>query len=419
MATDTSSILHSSDCDADGGTYVTPIIATRGHGRVRVTWRPRWTMPTQWAKHAGNPVLRPSPAPFWDAGNVTGPNVLRVGDELRMYYGSRPGGIGMARASISHPHQWTKHPQPVLRGGLPTAFDANGANGPKVVPVTDTHWHMYYVGYHPTAMTGGMRVHQIGLAESDDAGMTWRTQEDAIVPRGEPGDDDGFSTSSACVLREGGQWYMWYTAIGQVPYLASICLATSDDGHMWRKHGSPVLRFNPYIPAEAFVLARPCVLSDDGVFRMWYSAKGFGEGTKPGEYRVCYAESIDGKHWERHPLNPVMSPSCEGWDHRMVEYAEVLRDGDGYHMWYCGDGFGNIGYARGQACNAVAVHVRTGAHTAQNDTWTDWSPLRDATGSVVPSRGCVQVRVTLQVLDERVPPRVEAMTVTGLQDYAM
>lgn len=395
------------------GVYHSPAVATDGARSLRVCWRPRWTAPMRWAKHADNPVLTPSPEPFWDAGNVTGPCVLRVGDELRMYYGSRPRGIGMATASIDAPHVWTKHPQPVLAGGLPTAFDANGSNGPKVVPVTDTHWHMYYVGYHPSASVGGAMVHQVGLAESDDAGLTWRTQAQPIIPRGEPGDDDGFSTSSACVVRVGGQWYMWYTAIAQVPYLASIGLAMSDDGHVWQKRASPVLRFNPYLPAEAFVLARPHVLYEQGVFRMWYSTKGFGDGTNLGEYRICYAESVDGIHWERFADNPVVQPAAEGWDHTMVEYAEVLRDGDEHHMWYCGDGYGNIGYARGDAAARATVHMRTGNSPTPGAGWSNWTELREPTGSTIDAGAYMQLRVSLEGIDSGWSPRVEGLRVVA------
>lgn len=383
------------------GAYLSVPLATKNSRSLDLVWRPRWTTPAVWRKHANNPVLTPSPAPFWDAGSLTTASVVRVNDTLRLYYGSRPRGIGLAFAALAALHQWKKHPAPVLGAGPSGAFDAAGVNSPKVVPITSKHWHMYYVGYHPTEKWGGMPVHQIGLVESDDAGLTWRRRSNQpVIPHGDRGDCDAFSTSSASVLRIGGRWFLWYGGIAQVPYLAGICLATSRDGHVWTKHPrNPVLGFNPHLRAEAFVVAKPHVLYEEGVFKMWYSARGFGEGCSPGEYRICYAESSDGVHWERFPNNPVLLPSASGWDRKMVEYAEVLRDGGRYHLWYCGDGYGSIGYARGEATARVTMQTRSGPTPRPDRKWSDWSmPHPRPEGSVitVPPRGFLQFRLTLK-----------------------
>ena len=342
-----------------------------------------------------------------------------------MYYGARPSGIGFAETTLDRLHDWKRHGKPILTAGQGNAFDANGVNAPKVLPITDTHWHMYYVGYHPNATSNGAPVHQIGLAESDDAGLTWRQYPDPIIPRGESA-DDVFSTSSASVLRVGEQWYLWYTAIAQVPYLASICLATSSDGgHTWTKYDrNPVLRFNPYLQAESFVLAKPHMLYEDGLFKMWYSAKGFGEGTSLGDYRVCYAESIDGMTWERFPGNPVLRPTDSGWDSTMVEYAEVAHIDDKYHMWYCGDGYGQIGYAQGEHASRVEVCIRSGRTAKPDATWSDWSqPLTDPPGTrynvgeahAGSSNNHVQMRVTLVASGSPSPPRVEGLWIDSVK----
>src|SRR5581483_9108081 len=71
------------------------------------------------------------------------------------------------------------------------------------------------------------------------------------------------------------------------------------------------LPFNPHLHAEAFMCAKPHVLFEGGVFRMWYTSRGYGEGSRPGDYRICYAESDDGIYWRRHPSNPIMQPSVD------------------------------------------------------------------------------------------------------------
>lgn len=387
-------------CFVMKGIYESAVMTAGSHGRLYLSWRPRWTTPVTWHKHPGNPVLTASPPPFWDAGSLTTASVVRDGDGLRLYYGSRPLGIGVASAKWNVLQEWTKSSVPVLGKGLPGAFDAGGVNAPKVFQVTAQHWHLYYVGYDPTKTLDGVIVHQIGLAESDDAGMTWRRSVLPVIPHGERGDCDAFSSSSASVLRIGDQWFLWYGGISQVPYLAGICLATSTDGHVWTKYPkNPVLNFNPYLQAEAFVVAKPHILFEEGVFKMWYSAKGFGNGSSLGDYRVCYAESCDGIHWDRFPNNPVLVPSAEGWDQAMVEYAEVLHDGSRYHMWFCGDGYGQIGYAVGESRASVSVQTRSGLTPVPDDGWSEWSaPHATPEGSPIdcPSGSFVQFRLTLR-----------------------
>ena len=398
------------------GSYLSQRISVKGVPSLRLSWRERWTTPLAWEKHPQNPILGPPPPGNWDAGSLTTPCLLRAGDEFRLYYGSRPKGaktaVGMAVAPLSDPHRWKKHPKPILTAGGPGAFDENGVIGPEVVPVTDTHWHMYYVGYHPTAKQGRMPVHQIGLAESDDGGLTWQqTSKEPRIPHGPLGSYDAFTASSCSVLRVGERWMMWYGGIEQVPYLASVCLATSEDGHTWEKFArNPVLSFNPHLEAEAFLVAAPHVLYEDGLFKMWYSAKGYGEAAKMGDYRICYAESRDGILWDRFPKNPVVGPSPSGWDSKMAEYPEVLQVDGEYHMWYCGDGYGSLGYAKGRPLARVRIQTRVSNTKTPDATWSEWSdPYADPTGSAVTheTAAFLQIRVRLETEDRGFSPAVQ------------
>lgn len=372
-------------------------IPTAGLRRLKLDWKERWTAPLTWNKHGGNPVL-PAPA--------TTPSLMFRDHEAMLFFGSRPR-IGVATANRTDLTRWRVTNPEVLAFGPADSFDAAGVNAPEVVALTDRHWRMYYVGYHATAKENGAPVHQIGLAESEDGGRTWRrVSHKPVIPRGEAGSHDAFSASSASVLRVGKEWWLWYGGISQVPYLAGICLAISSDGVRFRKHDlNPVLPFNPHIPGEAFICAKPHVHFDGGVFRMWYTSRGYGAGTAPGDYRICYAESLDGVHWERYPRNPVVTPSSAGWDHTMVEYAEVVRDEDRYHMYYCGDRYQSIGYAEGRA-HRVAVQTRTGSAP---DSWGSWSAAHPAGAEIAADR-YLQIRV---VTDSGSPASVEALRVLG------
>ena len=79
------------------------------------------------------------------------PNVLRVGDHLRMYYHGRQGErirIGFAEASADNPQSWKKHPgNPVLDLGPEAAIDSHWVSHPQVPPATHTRWRLYHAAF--------------------------------------------------------------------------------------------------------------------------------------------------------------------------------------------------------------------------------------------------------------------------------
>ena len=228
------------------------------------------------------------------------------GKTYRMYYAGNKGeGIGFAEAAVDDPLTWREHPgEPVLRPRTDN-WEGNLINQPRVVAVTANHWRMYYTGW---GFQGpGQRRGQQGLAESFDSGTTWkRCGDQPILDRGDASSPDGAGACVPMVLRVKDRWMIWYTA-GQISDKGHqnihICLATSTDGIRWEKHaGNPVLTddFTDGVPRS--VTSRCYVRLDNGVFRMWYSF------AKP-DYRIHYAESLDGIEWERAPIAPVLGPS--------------------------------------------------------------------------------------------------------------
>jgi len=379
---------------------------------AEISWRSRWTTPMQWDRCANNPVLTRTVG-GWDDTTVTTCSVVPEGDRLKMFYGARDRGIGLAVSSRDRIDIWDKRQGPVLQSGAPGTFDAGGVLSPAVVPVSDDLWFMYYVAYDPTRMRGPVKQHQIGLARSFDRGETWiRVGSEPVLAVGPPGSCDGATISSNCVLRVGETWYSWYTGISQVPYLASVCLATSADGIHWHKHPhNPVLSYNPYVRTDAFMVATPQVLYEGGVFKMWYNAKGFGAGEQPGEYSICYAESLDGIQWERSPRQPVLSASGVGWDAHMVEYPEVLKLDGKYELWYCGDGYGNIGRATGRALTSAVVESRGGRSSRPDAGWSDWVAHEAPASPLQAGARYLQIRVRLRSDDRTVTPMVQHLAV--------
>jgi predicted GH43/DUF377 family glycosyl hydrolase len=64
--------------------------------------------------------------------------------------------------------------------------------------------------------------------------------------------------------------------------------------------------------------------------------------------RIGIARSRDGIiGWERHPANPIISPTKESWDHDACYKPYVIFDGSKWLLWYNGrhGGFEQTGIA--------------------------------------------------------------------------
>ncbi len=77
-------------------------------------------------------------------------------------------------------------------------------------------------------------------------------------------------------------------------------------------------------------------------YLMWYT----GNGVTSASPRIGYAWSYDGINWTRHPA-PVLSPGNSGWDSKGVSAPSVLKKDGLWHMWYAGKDLSRygIGYA--------------------------------------------------------------------------
>lgn len=224
---------------------------------------------------------------------------------------------------------------PALEPGRLGAFDESGAMGSWVLASGDVLW-LYYVGWNR-----GVTVpfyNAIGLARSSDGGVTFtRVSEGPIVGRDRI---DPYFTASSCVLVENGVWRMWYVScvrwevVDRRPrHLYHIRHATSEDGIDWRRNGIVCIDFEH---EGEYAISRPCVIREDGLYKMWYSWRG-------ERYRLGYAESEDGLRWVRRDASVGLDVSKDGWDSEMIEYACVFDYEGRRYMLYNGNQYGGTG----------------------------------------------------------------------------
>jgi hypothetical protein len=226
--------------------------------------------------------------------------------------------------------------EPVLVPGDLGSFDDDGALPSWLVDHGNVKY-MYYIGYN-IGVTVPFRNH-VGLAISLDGGVSFHKVSRAPVL--ERNEVDPYLTLSPCVLIEDGLWRMWYTSgtkwveatDGKPKHYYHIKYAESTDGIHWDRQGVVCI---DYGSSDEYAIARPCVIKDDGLYRMWYCHRG-------ESYRIGYAESRDGIQWVRKDEEVGMDVSESGWDSEMIEYPFVFDHRGERYMLYNGNGYGKTG----------------------------------------------------------------------------
>ena len=156
-----------------------------------------------------------------------------------------------------------------------------------------------------------------------------------LLPLGRPGTFDDSGIMPSWIVNEAHRKYLYYIGWNRevaVPYRLAIGLAVSEDGGgSFRKVSEgPVCDRSL---EEPFFNTAPCVLREDGTWRMWYvSCTGWEDvdGRPEPRYHVKYAESSDGLSWRK------TRHVCLDYDQRTGAFGRpcVYRDGSVYRMFY-------------------------------------------------------------------------------------
>jgi predicted GH43/DUF377 family glycosyl hydrolase len=194
---------------------------------------------------------------------------------------------------------------------------------------------LYYVGWN-LGVTVPWR-NSIGLAIANPKSRKYEKYCPApIVDRSCV---DPFSLSYPCVIEENGIYRMWYgsnLSWGAKPEHMAHVLKYAESQDGIHWDRTGEIAINLKEPAE-YGISRPFVLRENGVYRMWYSYRG-------SAYRIGYAESSDGRKWHRKDHLAGIDVSTTGWDSEMIEYPFVFDYKDQRYLLYCGNGFGKSGF---------------------------------------------------------------------------
>lgn len=288
-------------------------------------------------------VITPQKKLWWMKSHAMIPTLEKITESVvRVYFSGRDENnrshIGFCDVDLNEPTKAFNYSQePVLSPGEIGCFDDNGVT-PSCIINDQNETHLYYIGWNPGF---NVRMHLFGgLA-------TKKSFEDSFVryskaPIIERSRVNPYLNTAPFVLKEKNRWLMYYVSGTEwlhkdLPRY-NIQIATSVDGKNWHRDGTVAIDYNN---SSEMALARPFVLNEDDIYKMWFSFKEDIE--KGGAYTLGYAESVDGINWIRKDNLVGIKPSNSGWDSEMIEYASIVKFRDKKYMFYNGNNYGEHG----------------------------------------------------------------------------
>jgi hypothetical protein len=242
----------------------------------------------------------------------------------------------------------------VLDNGAPGSFDSWLTYRPFVLKDGAT-FRMWYNGSTkpfscPTGTLANDR--RIGYAESTD-GVHWTKHYDgpgpggSVLPLGAAGEFDAQQVGYVWVLRDGGQYKMYYSANDALNFWR-VGLAVSTDARIWTKvRGKAVtgavLDLGPAGSLDAACAYQPSVVKEkDTLYRMWYrGCNAPGKFGGPSGGTIGYAESNDGITWVKIPQpgagGAALTAGAPGtFDSGGLTTPSVFFDATTWTMYYAG-----------------------------------------------------------------------------------
>ncbi len=227
---------------------------------------------------------------------------------------------------------------PVLEPGQPGLFDDSGVAVGYIIEINGI-LNLYYLGWNLKVTVPWLNT--IGRA-------VWSENENRFIKCGkvpimDRSEEDPYSISYPSILFEDGVYRMWYGSnLGwgktQEDMQHVIKYAESKDGIQWIRYNE--ISVNLKYPGE-YALSKPFVIKHEGIYKMWYSYRA---NANILTYRIGYAESVDGRKWNRLDERAGIDVSNSGWDSEMISYPFVFEHDNKLMMLYNGNGYGRTGF---------------------------------------------------------------------------
>ncbi|UCF09023.1 MAG: hypothetical protein JSW28_04880, partial [Thermoplasmata archaeon] len=272
--------------------------------------------PTNWTKYGM--VVDKGGAGDNDSNTVCHPWVMKEGSIYKMWYAGWDGvNYRIMYATSNDGVVWNKQGLVVDKGD-PGENDSVHASEPIVIK-DGSEYKMWYNGFDGS--------YSRTLYATSPNGTDW-TKQGVVLDKGTMGQLDDGGTRPYTVIKENGEYKMWYGGFDGSNW--KTFYANSTSGTSWNRQGL-VLDLGPD-PRDDTHIGGCKILNESGTYRMWYS----GHGGASGDYRIFYASSPNETDWTKEGLaldhgNPGAP------DEIHVGFPSVIKDDDGfYKMWYQG-----------------------------------------------------------------------------------
>nr|MBC8192005.1 hypothetical protein [FCB group bacterium] len=171
-------------------------------------------------------------------------------------------------------------------------------------------------------------VYSIGMYYSMNIDSGWVEHPSNPIMSGTPSAWDSVNVGGPMVIKQNGEYKMWYMGNGSHGTYASRVLgyATSSNGVNWDKHPSPVIDSEDFPDGVAAWVRNPFVISEPDTLKMWFcTSPGFAD-----DEDIHYAWSLDGIDWVIPSTEPVIPAPRNRW----VEFPCVKKIDGKYVMWF-------------------------------------------------------------------------------------
>lgn len=285
-------------------------------------------------------IFKPNEEHEWMRSHAAVPIPYYLGNDIfRIYFSSRnqnnSANIAYIEININNPTKILRlSDQPIFPLGEIGCFDDSGIILSCITKYNDLdYW--YYIGWN-LGITVPFR-NATGLAIFSDQKLVKR-YAGPVFDRSK--DEPHFATNPF-VIPGNKNWKMWYLSCDRweqaepiAKHFYNIKYAESVNGIDWEPRGIIAI---DYKDDTEHAISRPCVIIENGKYYMWYSYRG-------DKYRIGYAESEDGKHWNRKDHLAGITVSENGWDSESIEYPFVFDHKGQRYMLYNGNDFGRTGF---------------------------------------------------------------------------
>ncbi|MEI6178539.1 MAG: hypothetical protein WCS43_16735 [Verrucomicrobiota bacterium] len=212
---------------------------------------------------------------------------------------------------------------PILKPGPAGSFDAGALGSMCVLRVGDV-FHLYYEAWGVRAAKNGtpkeFETLQIGHATSAD-GLHWtKDPANPVLPHGGQADFDRTGVWDPYVIHEDGLFKMWYGGGGGSQLNLGWAYATSPDGSHFKKKG--------LIGIGAQTNTEDCHVVRNPKSKLYYMYYWYG-WEEPHAFRLVTSATETG-----FDFNEARRLDVEGDDTPMCKFGHVLRDDDGWHLFY-------------------------------------------------------------------------------------